>query len=459
MKQRKIKLAMLCITAALLTTANAAPADAREIKHNQDNGTTKQTPVKSNGLYTGISAVTTLAAETYQAELEAAKATPKEKTPELAVAQVDSYIHVRNQPSIEGEVVGKLHNDSVGEIIGEESQGEWLLIQSGNVEGYIKSEYALRGEEGLEKAEEVGKRYAKITTETLRVRQEATTESDIVTLLPLEEVLPVQEETEGWAKITTEQGEGYISTDYAELYTEHKTAESKEEEEARLRREEEERLAAEAERIAGETADSSFSSDNSTSGSLGTDASASGNSAASSSVSDNFGTGGSSSSNLGTGGSSSANSGTGGSSSANLGTGGSPSSSQEAASPSHGSSNQPAANNSLGQNIANYALKFVGNPYVYGGTSLTNGADCSGFVQSVYLHFGISLPRTSGEQGQCGTNAGGINNAMPGDIIAYSGHVGIYIGNGQIVHASSAKTGIKVSSANYRPIVSVRRIV
>ncbi len=468
MKQRKIKLAMLCITAALLTTANAAPADAREIKHNQDNGTPKQTPVKSNGLYAGISAVTTLAAETYQAELEAAKTAPEEKTPELAVAQVDSYIHVRNQPSIEGEVVGKLHNDSVGEIIGEESQGEWLLIQSGNVEGYIKSEYALRGEEGLEKAEEVGKRYAKITTETLRVRQEATTESDIVTLLPLEEVLPVQEETEGWAKITTQQGEGYISTDYAELYTEHKTAESKEEEEARLRREEEERLAAEAERVAGETADSSFLSDNSTSGSLETGASASGNSAANSSVSDNFGSGSSSSGNSGSGGSSSGNSGSGGSSSGNSGSGssssgnsgsGSSPSSSQAASPSHDSSNQPAANSSLGQSIADYALKFVGNPYVYGGTSLTNGADCSGFVQSVYLHFGISLPRTSGEQGQCGTNAGGINNAMPGDIIAYSGHVGIYIGNGQIVHASSAKTGIKVSNANYRPIVSVRRIV
>jgi len=431
MKQRKIKLAMLCITAALLTTANATSADAREIKHNQDNA-------KANGLYAGISAVTTLAAETYQAELEAAKAAPEEKTPELAVAQVDSYIHVRNQPSIEGEVVGKLYNDSVGEIIGEESQGEWLFIQSGNVEGYIKSEYALRGEEGLEKAEEVGKRYAKITTETLRVRQEATTESDIVTLLPIEEVLPVQEETEGWAKITTEQGEGHISTDYAELYTEHKTAESKEEEEARLRREEEERLRREeaerlrreeAERVAWETADRSFGSEHSTSGSLETDAPASNNSEADSSASDNSGSGSS------------------------------PSSSQAAASPSHGSSNQPTENSSLGQSIADYALKFVGNPYVYGGTSLTNGADCSGFIQSVYLHFGISLPRTSGEQGQCGTNAGGIHNAMPGDIIAYSGHVGIYIGNGQIVHASSAKTGIKVSNANYRPIISVRRIV
>ena len=78
---------------------------------------------------------------------------------------------------------------------------------------------------------------------------------------------------------------------------------------------------------------------------------------------------------------------------------------------------------------------------------------------SVFKNFGISLPRTSGEQGKCGTDAGGLGNARPGDLVSYSGHIGIYIGNGQIVHASSAKTGIKVSNANYRPILSVRRIV
>ena len=78
---------------------------------------------------------------------------------------------------------------------------------------------------------------------------------------------------------------------------------------------------------------------------------------------------------------------------------------------------------------------------------------------SVYAHFGISLPRTSGEQGQCGVNVGGLSNAAPGDLVSYSGHIGIYIGNGQIVHASSARTGIKVSNASYRPILSVRRIV
>lgn len=111
-----------------------------------------------------------------------------------------------------------------------------------------------------------------------------------------------------------------------------------------------------------------------------------------------------------------------------------------------------------GSNVANYALQFVGNPYVYGGTSLTNGADCSGFVQSVYAQFGISLPRTSAGQGSCG-KAVSYSEAQPGDIIYYSGHVGIYIGGGQIVHASTPKTGICIGSAKYKPIISVRRIV
>lgn len=111
-----------------------------------------------------------------------------------------------------------------------------------------------------------------------------------------------------------------------------------------------------------------------------------------------------------------------------------------------------------GRSVADYALQFVGNPYVYGGTSLTNGADCSGFVQSVYKHFGYSLPRTSSEQRSVGTGVD-YSQAQAGDIICYAGHVGIYIGNGQIVHASNAATGIKVSTATYRSIMAVRRVV
>ncbi len=111
-----------------------------------------------------------------------------------------------------------------------------------------------------------------------------------------------------------------------------------------------------------------------------------------------------------------------------------------------------------GQEIANYACQFVGNPYVYGGTSLTNGCDCSGFTMMVYKNFGINLPRTASQQATRGQEVS-VADAQPGDIFYYSGHVGIYIGNGTIVHASTEKTGIKYSSAYYRTVLSVRRIV
>lgn len=111
-----------------------------------------------------------------------------------------------------------------------------------------------------------------------------------------------------------------------------------------------------------------------------------------------------------------------------------------------------------GQQVADYACKFIGNPYVAGGTSLTNGADCSGFVMAVYQAFGISLPRSSYAQAGVGT-AVSYSEAKPGDIIYYGGHVGIYIGNGQIVHASTERTGIKITAATYRSIITVRRIV
>lgn len=111
-----------------------------------------------------------------------------------------------------------------------------------------------------------------------------------------------------------------------------------------------------------------------------------------------------------------------------------------------------------GQAVVDYACQFIGNPYVWGGTSLTNGADCSGFVQSVYKHFGVSLPRTSGEMRGAGTGVS-YSEAVPGDIICYDGHVGIYMGDGQIVNAINSAKGIGILSATYTNIVTVRRIL
>lgn len=117
-----------------------------------------------------------------------------------------------------------------------------------------------------------------------------------------------------------------------------------------------------------------------------------------------------------------------------------------------------ASGSDLGKQIARYGCQYIGNPYVLGGTSLTKGADCSGFIYRIYADFGYKIPRTSYQQRSAGTSVA-YSEAQPGDIICYDGHVGLYIGGGYIVHASNAKTGIKVSKATYREILSVRRII
>ena len=111
-----------------------------------------------------------------------------------------------------------------------------------------------------------------------------------------------------------------------------------------------------------------------------------------------------------------------------------------------------------GERIAAYAVQFVGNPYVAGGTSLTNGADCSGFIWRIYRDFGYNVPRTSFAFRSAGTGVE-YSDARPGDIVCYAGHVGIFIGNGRIVHASTERTGIRITNATYRPILAVRRLV
>jgi cell wall-associated NlpC family hydrolase len=297
----------------------------------------------------------------------------------LVIAKCNDYVNVRQEPSEESEILGKLYNESVGEFVSE-ADGGWYEISSGSVTGYVKAEYVVTGDEAVELAKQVGKRIATVNTTTLFVREEATTDSSVIGMVPIEDELSVTEEEglDGWVKVSIEEGEGYVSTDYVELSTEFVKAESKAEEEARLAKEEAERKQANAA------------------------VSKSGKSSGSASVS--------------------------------------------------------SSGSGAGSSVASFACQFVGNPYVYGGSSLTNGTDCSGFVMSVYANFGVSLPHSSGALRGCGYDVGGIGNAQPGDIVCYSGHVGIYIGGGQIVHASTAATGIKISNANYREILSVRRI-
>lgn len=324
-----------------------------------------------------------------QKERELANKKEEEGFKSLVIAQVNDYVNVRSIPSEEGEILGKLYDESVGEFI-EEEDG-WYKITSGSVTGYVKAEYCVTGDEAVDLAKEVGRRIATVTTTTLKVREEPSLDATVLGLVPIQDQLLVTEEMDDWVKVNIEEGDGYVSLDYVTLSTEFVKAESKAEEEARLAKEEAERKAAlEAARKAEEKSRKAQTS--------------------------------------------------------------SDTGKQTAVVYASGSGSE------LGNAVASYACQFVGNPYVYGGTSLTNGADCSGFVMSVYANFGVSLPHSSAADRNVGTAVDGLANAQPGDIVCYSGHVAIYIGNGQIVHASTAKTGIKISDANYRTPLSVRRI-
>ena len=114
---------------------------------------------------------------------------------------------------------------------------------------------------------------------------------------------------------------------------------------------------------------------------------------------------------------------------------------------------------SRSQQVVDYAMQFIGRPYRYGGLSLVHGSDCSGFLVSIFGHFGISLPHSSAEIRSVGTNVGSLENALPGDVLAYSGHVGIYLGNGRMLSALNSRSGVTIQSATYKPIKSIRRLI
>ncbi|MCC8163240.1 MAG: SH3 domain-containing protein [Lachnospiraceae bacterium] len=361
------KAVLMLLTAAGLFLINPATAQAGQLSLGLDGGIASSISRASNATEEDIEEALNIAVTTTYTG--------------LCVAQVNDYVNIRSGPSEDYDVVGKLYANSVGTVEGYEDG--WYQITSGNVTGYVSAEYVVIGTEAEELAEEVGTRMATVTTETLRVRTEATTESSILGLIPEGEELVVTDETDDFVQVSIEEGDGWVSKEYVSLSTEYVYAESKEEEEARLAKEEADRKAAQAAAAAATSKSSNSSSD------------------------------------------------------VVIGSG---------------------SGSASGNAVVSYACQFVGNPYVYGGTSLTNGTDCSGFVMSVYAHFGVSLPHSSSAMRSVGYGVS-LSEIQPGDIVCYSGHVAIYVGNNTIVHASTSSTGIKYTSpVNYKTVLAVRRI-
>lgn len=270
----------------------------------------------------------------------------------LGIADVESgNLNIRAIAAEDGKLVGKLPKNAACEVI--DSDDIWAHIKSGEVEGYVSQEYLLTGIQAKRRAEELATTMARVTTDSLKVRAQANTDSEVITMVPNGEELEVIEVEGDWVKVGLDDEEVFVSAEYVEVSSELNTAITM------------------TELLYGQG------------------------------VSD------------------------------------------------------------VRVDLCQYAKEFLGNPYVWGGTSLTKGADCSGFVMSIFKKYGVSLPRNSRSQANSGTTIS-VSEAKPGDLIFYGNgksinHVAIYIGGGQVIHASSPKTGIRISNVTYRtPVKAVR---
>ncbi|MBQ4522993.1 MAG: C40 family peptidase [Lachnospiraceae bacterium] len=322
------------------------------------------------------------------------------------MADVEASLNVRMEPSTDSQIVGKMFPEAVATVV--ETKDGWTKITSGNVEGYISNDYVLAGDEAGKRADEICLKSITVETQTLNVRAEQSTDSAILVQIPQGEKYKVVAVHDEWIEIQLSDETGFVSKEYVDVVLNTTTAKSLEE----IQQEEEEakRAEEEAERQAAAAAQNNNSQASSTTTTT--------------------------------------------------------QNSSTATTTTTTTTSQPAPSATSGTRaeVVNYALQFVGNPYVYGGTSLTNGTDCSGFTMSVYAHFGYSLYRTSRDQIYNGTNIP-VDQVKPGDLLFYSnngrtiGHVAMYIGDGKIVHASTSKTGIIVSNMYYRTPCGATRII
>ena len=410
---------------------------------------------------------------------------------ELIFAQCEEYINVRSEADENSEVVAKLYNDGSATVEETEDNG-WYKIKSGNAEGYVKAEYFATGEQAKEIADQVAYNVAVVNAEALNIRTAPSEESDVIDVAEQSQELEVVDTSDDWATVALGNDVyGFIHPDYCEYKTYYPTAVTLEEEAAReeaMRRAEEAKAQAAEEASYEEAADSgeevsedisyseeSVSTDTSyddgsarpdtsyDNGSASTDTSYDDGSA---SMDTSYDNGSASTDTSYDNGSTSTdtsydNGSTGTDTSYDNGSTGTDTSYDNGNTGTDTTTDSSASDSSLGQQIADYAVQFVGNPYVYGGTSLTNGTDCSGFTMSVMANFGIGLARTAADQSYGGTSVA-ISDIMPGDLLFYSdgsgiSHVALYIGGGQIVHAATESQGIIISNYNYdTPVCAAR---
>lgn len=354
------------------------------------------------------------AAQTQKKENDQAKSEYANKV--VVKVKSSSTLNIRKKPNTDSKILGKMKRGALGTIV--KKGTEWTKVKSGDVTGYVKNDYLVFEDDIQSFAEKNIKKVAKVKTETLRVREKASKDADVVTLVSEDETYKVKKQNGDWAKVKVEGETGYVSKDYVDVKYKFKKAKSMKQIEAeRQAKLEAERKAREAkeQQSAQSSVQSSQSSSESSSDSSSSNTQSSSGSQSKKSV------------------------------------------------PASAS----VSGSSTGARAANYAQQFVGNPYRYGGNSLTNGIDCSGFTQQIMAKFGYSISRTSSAQASDGV-AVSTSNLRAGDLIFYGSggginHVAMYIGGGQVVHASNSapypKGGIKISNAFYRTPVCARRII
>ena len=360
----------------------------------------------------------------------------QEEKLKLAVAAPNVYLNIHTDASLGSEVVGKLYSNDVAKIL-QDNGGDWVRIKSGKIVGYVLGEYLVRGDEAQLLSELVKKNVAMADQggDEVEVHRNKSRYGVVTTVSPGEQIdveEDMEQETDGWIEVSTDSGRGYVRIEDISITDSYPVAESVDEQQERLENATVKDIADDAQKKADKA-------------SKVAEAAASLAEAAASILDDEDAE---------------------------------PTKADEKAAMTalavaevaqaaadHTQETADTAKEDMqkhgsetGEAVAQFALQFVGNPYVWGGSSLTHGTDCSGFTMAVYANFGIRLPHYDASQRGYGIGIDSLSNAKPGDLICFYGHVGIYIGDGMMVHASNPRDGIKVSRADYRSIAAIRRI-